>query len=66
MAIGLAASADAMGAFSPRGMSLMRAIALNPRPAQRQEKITPRVAPPRHPWQRAGEFAMRRMQTLGG
>jgi len=47
-------------------MSLMRAIALNPRPAQRQEKITLRVAPPRHPWQRAGEFAMRRMQTLGG
>jgi hypothetical protein len=35
-------------------------------PAQGQEKITARVAPPRHPWQRAGEFAMRRMQTLGG
>jgi len=47
-------------------MSPMRAIALNPRPAQRQEKIKPRVAPPRHPWQRAGEFAMRRMETLGG
>jgi len=44
----------------------MRAIALNPRPAQRQEKITARVAPHRHPWQRAGEFAMRRMGTLGG
>src|SRR5262249_2314713 len=68
MAIGLAANADAMGAFSPGGgMSGVRRDRAEPalRGVASERKITPCVAPPRHPWQRAGQFATERKAPGG-
>src|SRR5262245_63300718 len=58
-----------MGEFSSGGgMSPVRRDRAEPSlPAAGSErKITPRVAPPRHPWQSAGQFATERMTTRGG
>jgi hypothetical protein len=69
MAIVLAAIADAMGAFSPGGgLSPVRRDRAEPalRGVASERKITPCVAPLRHPWQRAAQFATERMETLGG
>src|SRR5262245_14946194 len=57
-----------MGEFSPGGgMSVRRDRAEPSLPkAGSERKITTRVAPPRHPWQRAREFATQRMATRGG
>jgi hypothetical protein len=69
MAIGPAGIADAMGEFSPGGgMSPVRRDRAEPSlPAAGSErKITPRVAPPRDPWQRAGQFVTERMERLAG